>query len=503
VPQNIREIKGSFFTPRIWVEKSQEYIEKALGANWQDEYVIWDCAAGTGNLLAGLANKYNIWASTIDQGDVDTMHALIDEGLNLLHDHVFRFDFLNDKFDKLPDELREIIEDDQKRKKLIVYINPPYAEATSAATVTGTRKNKAQVSTKHHVHSEYKNALGKAANEIFSLFMIQIADKLQGSFLALFSKLKYLNSSNFARFRSNFSAKFHHGFMCRADTFDNVTGKFPIGFLIWQLSHNGYDFQFPQKIKLDVLDNNGKGFAKKTFFNGTKSINKWIKEFDSAAYDQIGFMSNPAPDFLSTNMPYITITEGTRHFNYFTFKEKNLIEGCIYFAVRLCIEATWINDRDQFLYPSNDDYRKDKTFQNDCLAFTLFHGQNRVSCNDGTNNWIPFSEQEVDARGKFKSDFMYNFIKDRKFSKEAKKVLHSGLALWKYYHQKTKNNKTVSVNASFYDIREFFQGRNEKGKMNNKSTDETYNTLIKALRSDLAVLAEKIEPKVYEYGFLK
>ncbi|MDR1893580.1 MAG: hypothetical protein LBQ61_02655, partial [Spirochaetales bacterium] len=69
VPQNIREVKGSFFTPALWVEKSQEYIEKAMGANWQDEYFIWDCAAGTGNLLAGLLNKYNIWASTIDQPD--------------------------------------------------------------------------------------------------------------------------------------------------------------------------------------------------------------------------------------------------------------------------------------------------------------------------------------------------------------------------------------------------------------------------------------------------
>ncbi|MDR0561454.1 MAG: hypothetical protein LBG73_02050, partial [Spirochaetaceae bacterium] len=67
----------------------------------------------------------------------------------------------------------------------------------------------------------------------------------------------------------------------------------------------------------------------------------------------------------------------------------------------------------------------------------------------------------------------------------------------------TKNNKTVSVNASFYDIREFFQGRNEKGKMNAKSADERYAALIKALRDVLKVLAEKIEPKVYEYGFLK
>jgi hypothetical protein len=63
--------------------------------------------AGTGNLLVGLASKYNIWDSTIDQSDVDTMKALIDEGFNLLPAHVFLFDFLNDKFDKLPPELKK------------------------------------------------------------------------------------------------------------------------------------------------------------------------------------------------------------------------------------------------------------------------------------------------------------------------------------------------------------------------------------------------------------
>jgi hypothetical protein len=122
VPQNIREVKGSFFTPEIWVKKSQEYIARVFGDNWQEEYYVWDCAAGTGNLLAGLSKKYNVWASTIDQSDIDTMNALIDidEQLNLLPNHVFRFDFLNDSFDKLPVELKKIIDDSEKRKKLII-----------------------------------------------------------------------------------------------------------------------------------------------------------------------------------------------------------------------------------------------------------------------------------------------------------------------------------------------------------------------------------------------
>jgi hypothetical protein len=85
------------------------------------------------------------------------------------------------------------------------------------------------------------------------------------------------------------------------------------------------------------------------------------------------------------------------------------------------------------------------------------------------------------------------------FSTEATAVFDAGRELWKYYHKQPKCN----VNASLYDIKEFFQGRNEKGKMNNKSSDETYMNLIGNLREKLRQLADKIEPKVYEYEFLK
>ena len=51
VDQDVRERKGAFFTPRQWVALSQQYLTDYLGENWQDEYYVWDCAAGTGNLL--------------------------------------------------------------------------------------------------------------------------------------------------------------------------------------------------------------------------------------------------------------------------------------------------------------------------------------------------------------------------------------------------------------------------------------------------------------------
>ena len=77
--------------------------------------------------------------------------------------------------------------------------------------------------------------------------------------------------------------------------------------------------------------------------------------------------------------------------------------------------------------------------------------------------------------------------------------MNAGRELWKYYHKQLDCN----VNASLYDIREHFQGRNDSGKMKNKSSDEIYTKLIGELRGKLKQLAKKIEPKVYEYEFLK
>ena len=47
-------------------------------------------------------------------------------------------------------------------------------------------------------------------------------------------------------------AEFIKGFLMQADTFDNVKGKFPIGFTIWTLNGN----QFPQSIEVDVTNEN-------------------------------------------------------------------------------------------------------------------------------------------------------------------------------------------------------------------------------------------------------
>ena len=213
VPQDVRERKGSFFTPRIWVELSQKYLADVLGEDWQDEYYVWDCAAGTGNLLAGLTNKYNIWASTLDRQDVDVMHDRIKNGANLLDNHIFQFDFLNDSFDKLPAGLKKIVEDPGKRKKLVIYINPPYVESNAKRSKT---RSQTQVT---KTHTKYFEQTGKAGAELFVQFLSRAYFEIPCAPIAHFSTLKAVSAGNSRMFRQNFLAKLKKLFLVPANTF--------------------------------------------------------------------------------------------------------------------------------------------------------------------------------------------------------------------------------------------------------------------------------------------
>lgn len=516
VPQDIRERKGSFFTPQIWVEKSQEYIAEVLGENWQEEYYIWDCAAGTGNLLAGLTNKYNIWASTLDKADAEIMKERVKNGANLLENHIFQFDFLNDEFDKLPEDLRRIVEDEESRKKLVIYINPPYAEAASTGTISGTSKNKSKVATENNIVKKYKKIMGASSNEIFAQFLIRIYKEIPNCIIAEFSKLKVIQSPNFKDFRNIFLAKLEKMFVVPADTFDNVKGKFPIGFFVW----NTLKKEIIDSYLYDIYDENQIfiGNRKIYSYSNCKYINDWYKNFYDNSSEEIGIMNTRGNDFQNYN--YIRISSDNNHNHTNIITKNNLLQSCIYLSVRHCIEADWLNDRDQFLYPKNT-WEDDTEFQNDCVAFTLFHSQNRISSEQGVNHWIPFTENELNAKDSFASHFMTDFLSGKikktisdndslfgtntksssplKFSSEANAVFEAGLSLWKYYH----SFDLINVNASYYDIRAFFQKFNDKGRMNPTSKDETYNSLLVDLKRNLDVLAQKIAVKVYEHGFLK
>ena len=59
---------------------------------------------------------------------------------------------------------------------------------------------------------------------------------------------------------------------------------------------------------------------------------------------------------------------------------ENLWQAAVIYAVRLLIKPTWLNDRDQFLQPSQP---LSDTFKTDCLVWMLFNGSNLNAGADG------------------------------------------------------------------------------------------------------------------------
>ena len=530
VPQDIRERKGAFFTPRQWVELSQRYLADALGEAWQEEYYVWDCAAGTGNLLAGLTNRYRIFASTLDAADVSAMRERAAHGANLLPAYTFQFDFLNDEFipqsrgGKLPDDLYDIITHEEKRKRLVVYINPPYASVGNKLQIARLGKNKEGVALSA-IYDKYWPAVGDAMRDLFAQFLVRVYMEIPGCFLANFSKLKNLQGSDFSKFRSVFRASLERLFVVPGNTFDNVRGQFPIGFFIWD-TRRQKDFC---SIIADVYNADGENIGVKSIgiSPSDRYINRWITQYRPAQQNAIGWLQGVnRNDFQNNRMIFIVNSRSQTPYPRGVFiNSANLLRGAMYFAVRKCIVATWLNDRDQFLWP-NEGWSTDSTFQSDCLAYMLFHDSNNIKSADGTNHWIPFTEEEVNAQEAFASHFMTDFMHGNfeptqpkgqqtilplaeeisliprtpmVFSAEAQAVFSAGRALWSYYHAQPYANP----NASYYDIREHFQGRNAKGIMNAKSDDAKYTELLATLRAAVKALGDSIAPKVYEYGFLK
>lgn len=535
-PQNVRMYHGAYFTPLKWVEKAQEYLAMELGEDWQDNYYVWDCAAGTGNLLAGLINKNNLWASTLEQADVATMNQRIEDGFNMYRNHVFQFDFLNDnlfdytndegefKQSKVPPALQSILKDENERKKLLIFINPPFKEAATTTTVTGTGENATGVAVNSKVYKDYSSEWGISCRELFAQFLIKIHEQINGCKIGQFSKLKIPVAPNFAGFRRLFRARAGRCFIVPGNTFDNVPGQFPIGFFTWHTD----DKQPIGEIVADVFDKEGEPIGTKRLAvnQGVRSINDWIISTRNRLPEKkIGYMSAYGCDFQHQNYNYIINDKSQLpHPRGTQVTDMNLKEIAIYLAVRHSVKKNWLNDRDQFTEPY-ESWKTDTEFQNDCLAYTLFSASNTIQSEYGVNYWIPFTEEELDIKNELSNHFMTDYISGKKrpqviedeifkndvqandqplvFSTEANAVFDAGRELWKYYHQQPD----ADLNAAYYDIRKYFQGtkidKNGKEVMNSTSEDDNYMRIHSALRQAHNRLSDKISKKVYEHGFLR
>lgn len=534
LPVDEQKFKGAYYTPLHIVDRAYDQLFATLGPNWQDRYLVWDMCAGVGNLEAKHSNLRNVFMSTLDQADVTIMKS----NPAFAGAEIFQYDYLNDDVTdfgeidytlsgKVPPALRQAIADAKEGRKgakpILVLINPPYGEAAN----TQGKAGKTGIATTRVSYG--MGDLGYAARELFVQFLHRIMSELPSTKLAIFAKLKYVNAPNFEHFRERWLAKFLDGFVVPSKVFDGLKGNYPISFLLWDLAIA----EPSDEISTIALDREGNPIDEKTFFNvpNDRFLSNWIPRERKNGMDAVPLINAITPiaktdhvrnkhwsdgaiahffcngnDFQNagTMTAVFSSVHSIGHAGGYFVKPENLWKIAVVFAVRRVIPQNWLNDRDQFLQPSQP---LTEEFKSDCLVWMLFNGSNLTAGADGlrwsdrdwslVNHFVPFTEAEVGAKGRFQSDFMVRHISGMAFSSEAQAVLDEGRKLWTRFHatqfpRKVRDEYRLGrLDAGWYQIRRALE-----------AYGDTELTDFEPFKAAYAALSAKLRPMVYELGFL-
>jgi hypothetical protein len=542
IPLDERSFKGAYYTPLHVVDKAYNKMADTLGKNWQRDYIVWDMCCGVGNLEVKHSNPRNVFMSTLDQADVDVMRAT----KTCVAATRFQYDYLNDDItddgridytltNKIPPALRDAI---ASGKKILVLINPPYAEATNSDNVSAgddTESKTGVAATKIGALMKAQD-YGYGARELFTQFLVRIAKEIPTATIAMFSTLKYVNAPNFEKFRQHWNAEFLDGFIVHSKAFDGLNGHFPIGFLIWKTDQQGKKTPITE-ISVEVLDKQANPIGEKSFYNlpNKSFLNEFITRLKKNDIDVVPLINAVTPtakvhhvrntkwadnaighlfcggndlQHSSTMTAIFSSVHSIGHAGGYFVTPENLWQAAIVFAVRRLIRPTWINDRDQFLQPTAP---LPEDFKTDCLIWMLFNGSNLTASADGlvwngktwsiVNHFIPYTEAEVGAPDRFESDFMVQYLADKELSPEAAAVLDAGRDLWRAYfteippHAVREAYKLNRPDVGWYQIRNALK---ERGKADTAPPVD-FSLFEAAYRS----LTEKLIPQVYDLGFLR
>lgn len=245
-----------------------------------------------------------------------------------------------------------------------------------------------------------EQSLGEVSRELMPQFLYRISIEFanKNAYISMFSKIKYINSNNDQKMRNTFFRyKYEKGFIFSSEGFDGCKAKFPVGFIIWNMTKNISLEE--QDICVDVYN----GHVEKI---GTKDLrvekresflNKWIEREKctekmpplsnaiTVAYDNKDKRDRVTGNFLVSLMckgndfanqnctalysaPYVSA-------GALSVTPNNFEKSMIIHTVRRLPRANWLNDRDQLMQPKSD-VLQDEEFVTDCVIWSLFSNSN-------------------------------------------------------------------------------------------------------------------------------
>lgn len=530
---------GQFYTPTLFVDHAHKMISDALGDDWKEKFIVWDNCCGTKNLTRDYSFN-ELYCSTLENAELEISERYNREAT------AFQFDFLNDSLDKLPQGLKDALE---QNKPIIFFINPPYATAANGKADSESKEGCAKTAINEEM---VKAGFGNGSRNLYAQFLYRIAEikkqyNLTDCHIGLFSPTLFLSGTSYKVFREYFCKEFAYnsGVQFKASHFADVADNWGISFSIWNngetTDKNNFNYNLIDNIdgeievvgEKDVYNTDGlttaSDWAKSTSENEkveqvylTSAIK--VKESDSfKAYTLEksvgGFVNSGNNVDKNTQSCYLTcgsISTATGAITH--IMDDNFDKCTALFSARKLIEKNWVNSKDEYLAPDEENEHYNE-FVNDSIIYSLFHSSSNQSSLrqveykgklwDIKNEFFFMSRDEVmDLANENGFDFTYNDAKVSSeryvyeklqqidLSKEAQAVLDKATELtinsFKYrelFNDERPEYQILVWDAGFYQLKAMW-----KEFIPNEYKE--FNELYKAL-------AEKMRPMVYELGFLK
>ena len=525
-----RRNKGEFYTPTLFVDYAHKMISEALGDNWKDEYVVWDNCCGTKNLTRDYRFK-ELYCSTLEKAELDISEKYNPEAES------FVFDFLNDPLEKLPKGLLEAFE---QNKKIVFFLNPPYAGTNSGENKSGAKglcaTNMNNEMKKHNIGACSQNLY---AQFIYRLIAIKEKYNLTNCHIGLFSPTLFLTGPSWNKFRNYL---FNNFYLCdaiqfNAGHFSNVASSWGISFSFW---NNGTQFnknEFEYKI-VDNIDGDIKIIQNKILYNLDNSLplidysrnkiknEKCIEqpnlrtgitwsEYTVNGIDGLGYFYNKCNNVGTSGMHCSIWSSAYNGGHGYGISIGNFNEVCLTYSVRKLIENTWINSKDEYLIP-NESNPKFQEFVNNSIVYSLFSNQSSLrqikyhdKLWDIKNEFFWMSKSEIESlANEFSNDTCYSDVhtsEDRFVYKKLQEITLTPEA-------QAVLDKACDIVRKTFKYRELFNEEHPEYQINNwdcgwyqiKALAKEYTKEdLEEFKKLYKTLADKMRPMVYELGFLK
>ena len=540
-----RRNKGEFYTPTLFVDYAHKMISETLGADWKNEYVVWDNCCGTKNLTRDYRFK-ELYCSTLEKAELDISEKYNPEGMS------FCFDFLNDPIvgrdslmgvydDKLPKGLKDAL---LENKPIVFLLNPPYAGASSR----NERAKKGLANSMMINEVMKKHKIGGASQNLYAQFIYRIIlikqqFNLSNCYIGLYSPTMFLGGNSWIGFRKELFNNFELVSACQfqANNFSDVSGHWGIGFTIWkagkQKNVNNFDFDIIENVDGEIkiinkkivynIDNQlplnkwchcSKKYKTIEWPNGSNGITITNKYNNKVEENIIGYLYNGGNDVDKNIQNVALFTFAFSNGHGINVHKENFDKCMILFASRRNIIGNWINWADQYMVP-NENHSKYNEYVNDCIIYSLFDSKSDQSSLrqiqyhnklwDIKNEFFWMSKQEIEGLANtYKNDdcyadvhtaserFVYQKLQEIELSPEAQAVLDKANEIVKktfpYRNLYNDSHPEVQINnwdCGFYQIKMLCK--------------EYMPDLLKEFKEIYKALADKMRPMVYELGFLK